>query len=144
MKKIMKKENVVDTAIALALGGGANVAFDYISNVTGLDETVGDDRIMNAIKLVGGAIGSAMVSNRIAKDALNGVAVVGASNLIKSFMGTSSSENGNGNGDGADGGSAGVPIDTVGRLLTARAPRKNYAREVKQNINGVPAGTFMS
>ncbi|MBO7736072.1 MAG: hypothetical protein J6S67_26110 [Methanobrevibacter sp.] len=134
MKKFMKKQNVVDTAVNLALGGGANVAIDYVvSSIDALSDI--DERYINAGKLVIGAVGSSMVSNKMAKSALDGIAIVGASNLIKSLMGGETS---------VDGGATGVPAGTVGRLIgRARMPRKSFGRAIRSSVNGVPASTYM-
>lgn len=133
MKKFMKKQNVVDTAVNLALGGGANVAIDYaVQSIDALASI--DTKYINAGKLVIGAVASSMVSNKMAKSAFDGIAVVGASNLIKELMG---------GGESAET-TTGVPAGTVGRLIgRARSPRKSFGRAIRRGMNGVPASTFV-
>lgn len=140
-RKFVKKENVVDTALALALGGGANVAMDYVRSSVDALATL-DDKIYNAGKLVVGAVASSMIGNKMAKDAFNGIAVVGASNLIAGLMDDTKTED-QGNGNGSDGGSQGVPNGTVAQLLHAASPRRSYASKIRNGANGVPASTFV-
>ena len=133
MKKFLKKQNVVDTAVNLALGGGANVAIDYaVQSIDALASI--DTKYINAGKLVIGAVASSMVSNKMAKSAFDGIAVVGASNLIKELMGGSETAES----------TTGVPAGTVGRLIgRARSPRKSFGRAIRRGMNGVPASTFV-
>ena len=130
----MKKQNVVDTAISLALGGGANVVVDYATSSIDALASV-DEKWINAGKLVIGAVGSAFFGNKMAKDALNGIAVVGASNLIKGLMNQTPAVD--------NGGASGVPYGTVGRLNRRRLPNRRLTSTIRNTMNGVPASTFV-
>lgn len=127
-KNPFKTKNVVDTIINVGLGGAGNVAADYIINSIQKDATEpwSADTI-NLIKFVGGAVGSAMVSNRYAKAVMDGFATVGASNYISSLM--------------AEQTTSGVPAGTVGRVRYI-APRAARAKAFSKKLSGVPAGTI--
>lgn len=86
MKNPFKKSSIKDTVVAVGVGGAANVGFDYLYNLTGL--SLGETT-KNAIKIAGGAIVGSMVSSKIARAAADGIAVVGVSDLIASYMGGS-------------------------------------------------------
>ena len=111
MKNPFKTKSIVDTITNVAIGGAANVAMDYIvENVATLKEWMGGENAStgNIVKIIAGAAVGSMVSNKYARAAADGLATVGAADLIKSYI-TS---------DTADGGSeaatpAGVPF--IGR-----------------------------
>ena len=105
MKNPFKKSNVISTAKDVALGGAGNVAYDFLYSKIDMAAGLGDVT-KNAIKIGVGAIGSAMVKQSWAKSMLNGVAVVGVSNLIAHYM------------PGGEGGSdnvEGLPEGTIGK-----------------------------
>ncbi len=106
-KNPFKKQSIVDTAINVGIGGAANVAIDYV--VTEFIDTDAanpiDENLINGVKFGLGVIGGTMVSNKMVRAALDGVAVVGVSNLIAGLMK-----------DTDDGKSSGVPYGTVGRI----------------------------
>lgn len=79
MKNPFKKSSITDTLVNVGAGGAANVAFDYLYNLTGL--SLGDTT-KNIVKVAIGAFGGSMVSNKIARAAADGIAVVGVSTLI--------------------------------------------------------------
>lgn len=79
MKNPFKKSSITDTLVNVGAGGAANVAFDYLYNLAGL--SLGDTT-KNIVKVAIGAFGGSMVSNKIARAAADGIAVVGVSTLI--------------------------------------------------------------
>lgn len=94
MKNPFKLKNVISSATAIALGGAGNVAMDYaFANIPFL-QTLGTDggatptTTKNAIKVVVGAVGGSLVPTKYgwAKSALDGTAIVGASELISSLI----------------------------------------------------------
>ena len=120
-----KKQSIVDCAINVGLGGASNVAIDYAVDM--LKESAGveiEDMYVNIGKFAIGAVGSSMVSNKYLKSALDGVAVVGVSNLVKELIeGTPSSSS------EGETPATGVPYGTVGRIV--RTPNIRYARAMR-------------
>lgn len=122
-KNPFKRQNIIDAAINVGIGGVANVAVDYaVSNIDML--ATQSDRTINIGKFVVGAIGSTMVSDKMIKAAMDGIAVVGVSNLAKSFMAP----------DVTDGGTTGVAATTIGRV---RRMRPGLRRAASPMIRGV-------
>lgn len=103
-RRIFKKQNVMDTAVSVAIGGGANVAIDFALSQIPQMATV-DQKYIDLGKFAVGVVGSSMIGNKYVKDAMNGVAVVGISNFAKSFMAEQTVEK-----------QAGVPEDTIGAI----------------------------
>ena len=127
MKKVFKKDNVVNTAVSVAMGGVANVGMDYIrANVDMLSQL--DDKTYNLGKFGVGVLASTFVGNRYLKDALNGLAVVGISNYAQSLLDSTPEK------------TAGVSEGTIAKVprLFARNLRSQYAKKV-----GGSASAFM-
>lgn len=136
MKNPFKKSSIVDTLINVGVGGAANVAMDYAFSMLPADTfaTVENpDNIKNVIKIAVGALGGSMSKNKYVRAAVDGIATVGAANLISGYI------------TPADGGDQkqipGVPF--IGRL---RAGQRGYRRAIRGTgkvgaINGEP---FMS
>ena len=123
-KNPFKKQNIVDAAINVGIGGVANVAVDYAVSQIDMLATQ-SERTINIGKFVIGAVGSTMVSDRMIKAAMDGIAVVGVSNLAKSLMSDSTSE-----------GTNGVPTGTIGRVV--RRMRPGLSKAGRRMIAGVP------
>ena len=89
MKSPFSKSSIVDTVVNVGLGGAANVAMDYaVANVEALSTL--SEQTVNIVKIAVGAIGGSMMSGKYAKytrPAFDGIATVGAANLIKSYIG---------------------------------------------------------
>lgn len=125
MKNPFKKQNVMDTVVTVGLGGAANVAIDSVVDSYNKSATTPvDDVYVHAGKFIIGAIGSAMVGNRYAKAAFDGVGVVGASNLIAYLMEDTEPQK------KPEPKPAGLPYGTVGRVSTANA---RYARRMRRS-----------
>lgn len=77
----------MDTLVNVGIGGAANAAMDYIvENVKALQSV---SEYANYIKLGVGVLGGSMISGSAAKyarPALDGLATVGASDIIKSYI----------------------------------------------------------
>lgn len=94
MKNPFKKSSIIDTAINVGVGGAANVAMDYVfANVDALASL--EPMTKNIVKIVAGVIGGSMISDKTnnmwlkgARAAADGVATVGVSNLIASYIST--------------------------------------------------------
>ena len=115
MKNPFKKSSIIDTVVNVGIGGAANVAMNYVFSLIPAG-TFGnnEETVKNAIKIGVGAIGGSMVGGKAAKyirPALDGIATVGASELISSLIdGTTTGDD-----PAADPASpAGVPF--IGRL----------------------------
>ena len=85
MKNPFKKQSVIDTLVNVGIGGAANVAFDYaaakIDALASLEEPT-----KNAIKIGIGVLGGTMIRNKYARAAVDGIATVGVSNLVSSYI----------------------------------------------------------
>lgn len=92
MKNPFKKSSVIDTVVNVGIGGAANVAMDYIkANYLGSLEL--SDTTYNAVKVAVGALGGSMISGKYARAAVDGIATVGAANLINDLLNGESSPN---------------------------------------------------
>ena len=119
-----KKSSIVDTVINVGVGGAANVAMDYaVENIDFL-KSLGDTTV-NIIKIGVGALAGSMVSNRYARAAADGLATVGASDLIKSYITTAPA--------------SGVPFMGTGRTRTGQ---KNF--RIVKPARGTGRVPFMS
>lgn len=129
VKNPFKKQNIIDAAINVFIGGVANVAVDYaIFNIDML--ATQSDKTINIGKLVLGAVGSTMVSDKMIKAALDGIAVVGVSNLSKSLMTVTSTAS------STNEGTNGVARGTIGRV---RRMRPGLRRAGRAMMTGIPA-----
>lgn len=129
MAKKFKKSGITETLINVGTGGAANalvdVAVEYVAPNT-------SDMYVNIGKLVGGVVlGSTMGSNKMMRAAADGVATVGAANLVKSLIS---------NGFGSDEGTTGFKRDVIGRM---RAGHSRLARRVKRNKVGNAGGNII-
>ena len=131
MKNPFKLKNATSTLMSTAIGGAANVAYDYVYSKIAPSVDL-SDTTKNAIKIALGAIGGSMVSKSWAKDACTGIAVVGVSNLIAGYMP---------NGEGAveTETPAGLPQGMIGRVRMGQ-------RGFRRGVRGVAAApdAFMS
>lgn len=123
-KNLFKKENLIDLALNVGIGGAANVAFDSIVTNIEYFNTL-SDTTKNAIKFGIGVVGSSMVSDKYVRAAMNGFATVGASQLISGLI----------NDDNA--GTAGLPSGMVGRPRYVPARRALAQSMSRQRIRGV-------
>ena len=125
MKNPFKKSSIVDTVINVGLGGAANVAMDYaVENIDAL-KSLGDTTV-NFIKIGLGALAGSMVSNRYARAAADGLATVGASDLIKSYISPTPA--------------SGVPFMGAGRI---HAGQRGF-RVGRKAVRGAGSVPFMS
>jgi hypothetical protein len=129
-KNPFKKSSIADTVINVSVGGAANVAIDYLVDQVEALKGLGDTTI-NAAKIVAGAVVGSMVSNKIARAAADGVAVVGVSNLISGLISDSSS---------STEGSSGLPYGTIGRVIPGNSA---YRRARAKKVSGVNPGSVM-
>lgn len=132
-KNLFKKQSIIDTVVNVGIGGATNATIDAAV------ETIApgtDDRIVNAAKIVLGAVGGGMTTNKMVRAAVDGVAVVGASNLINMaidgtlFESKDEGGNGSGSGDGANG----LPYGTVGRI---KMGNRTFLRRTGKKVSGL-------
>ena len=84
MKNPFKKSSITDTLVNVGIGGAANAAMDYaVANVSALASVA---EYANYIKLGVGVLGGTMVSGKVARAAFDGLATVGASDIIKELI----------------------------------------------------------
>lgn len=127
-KNPFKKSSIIDTVVNVGVGGAANVAIDYVVNQVDAIKSLGDTTV-NIIKIAAGSFVGSMVSNKIARAAADGVAVVGASNLIAGLMEQP-----------AEGGAGSLPYGTIsGRVI----PGNRAYRRAARRVSGADAQTVM-
>lgn len=118
-KNPFKKQSIVDTVVNVGVGGAANVAIDYAVNQVDAIKGLGDT-VINAGKIVLGAVIGSMVSNKYLRAACDGVATVGVSNLVSGMMEETTAP-------------GGLPYGTIGRV---RPGNRAYKR-VSPRVSGV-------
>lgn len=115
MKNPFKKSSVIDTLTNVGIGGAANVAMDYavsqIDYLAGLGATT-----INAAKIALGVLGGTMTNNKMIRAAVDGIAVVGVSSIVKDVLADTTKET-----------AAGLPQGTVGR---PRPGNRHFRRQV--------------
>ena len=138
MKNPFKKSSFKDTLINVGIGGGANALIDIEWEQVGMDamlepitknsegaERISADTLKNIIKIAGGAVVGGMVSGKYGRAAADGVATVGASNLIAGLIEQKPA--------------TGLPEGTIGRVR--RLGQRGFKRA---KIAGVSGADFMS
>ena len=85
MKNPFKKTAIVDTVINVGIGGAANVAMNYAFGKIDALASLGDTT-KQAIKIAVGALAGTMTNNKYLRAAADGIATVGASELISSYL----------------------------------------------------------
>lgn len=132
MKNPFKKSGIVETATKVVIGGAANVAID--AAVSGADFMSGvSETWVNVGKIVVGAVAGSMSKNKYIHAAADGIATVGASNLVKGLMdGTATTTTATAET------ASGLPWGTIGKSY--RLGNKAYRRS--RGTGAVPS-TFM-
>ena len=83
--KLFKKQSIIDTATNVGIGGAANVAIDYaVAQIDALAKA--DPMYINLGKIAVGVLGGTMIKSKVARAAVDGIAVVGVSNLVKDLI----------------------------------------------------------
>lgn len=130
-KNPFKKKGIIDTLTNVGIGGAANVAVDYaVSNIEALQEL--DATTINAIKIGVGVLGGTMTNNKFIRAAVDGIAVVGVSNLVQSLVSDSTTTTG-GSTSAAQAAMSGIPVNTIGRV---RLGNKAYPRRAHR-VSGI-------
>ena len=133
MKNPFKKSSIIDTVTNVAVGGAANVAMDYalnsIGEVAGFNLSAGTTK--HAVKIAVGALAGSMISNKYARAAFDGIATVGAANLIDGLVNGEATTNA-----GGDSSTSGLPEGTIGKI---RMGQKGFRRRVA----GIQGADFM-
>lgn len=133
-KNPFKKQGIIDTLTNVGIGGAANVAMDYLVDSVDSLKTM-DSTTINAIKIGVGVLGGTMTTNKMIRAAVDGIAVVGVSNLVQGLLDDTGSEKGTGT--GADkSGMGGLPGGTIGRLRLGN----RYFRKTAPGVAGVAGG----
>lgn len=105
-KSPFKKAGLMTTLTNVGLGGAANVAIDYVvANVDALKTL--DPMYINGGKILAGALLGSSSKNHYVHAAADGIAVVGAANLIASLIES----------DSAPSPSSGLSRGTVGKVV---------------------------
>lgn len=136
-KNPFKKQGIMDTLTNVGIGGAANVAMDYLVDSVDSLKTM-DSTTINAIKIGVGVLGGTMTTNKMIRAAVDGIAVVGVSNLVQGLLDDTGSEKGSGSGTGSDkSGMGGLPYGTIGRL---RMGNRYFRKASPRRVAGVAGG----
>ena len=130
MKNPFKKQSIIDTLTNVGIGGAANVAIDYA--VSSIDElATADPMYVNIGKIAVGALGGTMTKNKLVRAAVDGIAVVGVSNLVAGLLDDTKG--------GSDEKTTGLAKGTIGR------PMLGNRRYVRRHVAGIgsSANAFM-
>ena len=131
MKNPFKKSSIIDTVTNVAIGGAANVAMDYalnsIGDVAGFNLTSGTTK--HAVKIAVGALAGSMVKSKYAHAAFDGIATVGAANLIDGLV-NGDNTNGGGDNSGSENGAGGLPYGMIGSRGKIRMGQRGFRRSV--------------
>lgn len=128
MKNPFKKSSIVDTLVNVGVGGAANVAMDYLFNQVDALSSLGG-QTKNLIKIGAGVLGGTMVKNKYLRPALDGIATVGAANLVASYLPDAKTTNG-------------LAEGTIGRIGRMRMGQRGFARRASK-VAGVGGADFM-
>lgn len=105
-KNFFKKQNIMDTAVNVGIGGAANVAVDYaMSSIDALSSL--ETSTKNYIKLGAGIVGGALLGGKYLRPAFDGIATVAVSEIVAGLMG--------------DNTTSGLPQGTIGRIKPGNA-----------------------
>ena len=119
MKNPFKKQAIVDTVINVGIGGAANVAMNYAFGKIDALASLGDTT-KKAIKIAVGALAGTMTTNKYLRAAADGIATVGASELISDYLPV----------DEATEAPAGLPYGMIGRAGVRRLGNKAFRKKV--------------
>ena len=115
MKNPFKKTAIVDTVINVGIGGAANVAMNYAFGKIDALASLGDTT-KQAIKIAVGALAGTMTTNKYLRAAADGIATVGASELISGYLPTETVE--------------GLPYGMIGRAGVKHLGNKAFKKKV--------------
>lgn len=132
-KNPFKKQGIIDTLTNVGIGGAANVAMDYLVDSVDSLKTM-DSTTINAIKIGVGVLGGTMTTNKMIRAAVDGIAVVGVSNLVQGLIGDTGSSSVSSGSDKS--GMAGLPGGTIGRLRLGN----RYFKKTAPGVAGVAGG----
>lgn len=117
MKNPFKKSAIIDTVINVGVGGAANVAMNYAFGKIDALASLGDTT-KQAIKIAVGALAGTMTTNKYLRAAADGIATVGASELISGYLPV------------GEEGAAGLPYGMIGRAGVRRLGNKAFKKKV--------------
>ena len=86
IKNPFKKQSIIDTAVSVGVGGAANVAMDYVFGMIPKETLDLSATTKNAIKIAVGVLGGTMTSNKYLRAAVDGIAVVGVSDIVAGYV----------------------------------------------------------
>lgn len=138
MKNPFKKSSITDTLVNVGIGGAANAAMDY-AVASGLVPASAAG-YTNYIKLGVGVLGGTMISGKVARAAFDGLATVGASDIIKELIAGSETADSSGE-ETAD--SSGEKTALKG-LPFIGATRRRMGQRGFRSVRGTGDVAFMS
>lgn len=132
MKKFNSK-SVLSTAGAYAIGGAGNAAMNLA--VEKIDALKGlSPLVLGLVKIGVGVVGRSMTNQQIINQAADGIGIAGAGDIIQGLIDNTISLGSDDAGSAsANGGAAGLPQGTIGRL---RAGNRAFMRS--RRVNGLP------
>lgn len=126
MAKLFQKANILTTLMNVGIGGAANVAMDtVVANVEALKSL--DPKWLQGIKIAVGVLGGSLTSNKVLRAATDGIATVGASELVSGLINSEDTPG------GGNDGTAGLSPGTIGRLRLG-----NHSFMRRNRVSGIP------
>ena len=121
----------MDTVVNVGVGGAANAGLDYaFANIDFLGSVAA---YKNVIKIAGGAIMGSMVKNKYLRAAADGIATVGVSSIVASYL------------PGAEESgatvAAGLPQGTIANVGRIRLGQRGFRRG---RVAGLAGADFMA
>ena len=130
MKNPINKQALKDTAINVVVGGVANVGIDLLFDKVDMLAQYADKK--DWLKVGVGIIGGMFTPNKIVHAATDGIATVGVSNIVSSYVTGSTAEPANG-----------LPSGTIG-AIRRRMGQKGFINRRQVAGVGVPATAVVS
>ena len=135
--KKFNTKSVIATGTAVLVAGAGSAVADWLLAKYDVNPAEYQD-YTNIGKVVLGAIGGSMITNQIAKSAFDGIATVGAANLVTGFLP-----------NGATTGSETTSIETTSTETPSGLPKGTIGRvkmgnkAFKRGVRGVAGADFM-
>lgn len=133
MKNPINKQALKDTAINVVVGGVANVGIDLLFDKVDMLAQYADKK--DWLKVGVGIIGGMFTPNKIVHAATDGIATVGVSNIVSSYVTGSTSD--------TAAGPAGLPPGTIG-AIRRRMGQKGFINRRQVAGVGVPPTAVIS
>lgn len=128
--KSFNTKSAIATATSVAVAGAGSAVVDWALEKYNVIPSDWGDTVVQAGKVVIGAVGGSLIKNQIAKSVFDGIATVAAANLTKGFLPETTTT------------VEGLPKGTIGRI---KLGQRGF-RKANRRVSGVgnAASSFMA